>query len=296
MEGIAFSLRIPQRKPWGTMLENIASAKEIAEDRFKMLNGVPENEKSNAESFVDAILTSLDQLELRVSEQDPEKVAIRVGDVMASVSELKLLQTPGLPYLIPRTYADLPKLAGRGLARFEIENASGTPKTIEIVLDGYSSPLSSGAFAANVVSRAFDGQKLSVDSDSVVLNAKPETEFKEIPLEIFSVGQFEPSYRRELEVQYGEVPVLPLSIFGAVALTHSPNDDESSSPNEAFIFKFDRGAAGLGGMAFDEGKFSVIGYVTTGLEILPRLQTGDTIRRAELVRGREFLIFPETAT
>ena len=37
-----------------------------------------------------------------------------------------------------------------------------------------------------------------------------------LPLEILPLGEFDPVYRSTLDVQNGELPVLPLSIYGAV--------------------------------------------------------------------------------
>ena len=37
-----------------------------------------------------------------------------------------------------------------------------------------------------------------------------------IPLEILPLGEFDPVYRSTLDVQSGELPVLPLSIYGSV--------------------------------------------------------------------------------
>ena len=39
---------------------------------------------------------------------------------------------------------------------------------------------------------------------------------KVLPLEILPLGEFDPVYRSTLDVQNGELPVLPLSIYGAV--------------------------------------------------------------------------------
>lgn len=38
--------------------------------------------------------------------------AFRAADVLRDVSELELLQAPGLPYIIPRDYASYPRLTG----------------------------------------------------------------------------------------------------------------------------------------------------------------------------------------
>ena len=45
---------------------------------------------------------------------------------------------------------------------------------------------------------------------------------KVLPIEVLPLGEFDPVYRSTLDVQNGELPVLPLSIYGAVRpLPHS---------------------------------------------------------------------------
>ena len=39
---------------------------------------------------------------------------------------------------------------------------------------------------------------------------------KVLPIEVLPLGEFDPVYRSTLDVQNGELPVLPLSIYGAV--------------------------------------------------------------------------------
>lgn len=94
-------------------------------------------------------------------------------------------------------------------------------------------------------------------------------------------------------MQSGELPVLPLSIPGAVSMAHVPDTDAYLSGDEWFIFKFDRQQAGLAGLSFDEGTFGVFGYVTEGYEaVVPRLESGDVIVRAEVVEGADKLVRP----
>lgn len=38
----------------------------------------------------------------------------------------------------------------------------------------------------------------------------------------------------------GELPVLPLSVYGAVAMAHSDVSEEYSSPNQFFLFLYDK--------------------------------------------------------
>jgi hypothetical protein len=94
-------------------------------------------------------------------------------------------------------------------------------------------------------------------------------------------------------VQSGELPVLPLSISGAVSMTHVPDSDVLLSGDEWFIFKFDRQQAGLAGLSFDEGRFGVFAYVTSGMDdVVARLESGDVIVRAEVVDGADRLVRP----
>ena len=102
-----------------------------------------------------------------------------------------------------------------------------------------------------------------------------------LPLEILAAGDFEPVYRSTLDVRSGELPVLPLSIYGAgkllqagvyglavtnawcclflltwlvprhslraVAMAHLPDSSGSGyvSGTQFFIYKFDRTQASL---------------------------------------------------
>lgn len=85
-----------------------------------------------------------------------------------------------------------------------------------------------------------------------------------VPLEILPAGEFDPQYRIPLEVGSGELPVLPLSIYGAVAMARAPDvaGEGMLAGDEFFVFKFTREQAGLSGLSFDEGTFGVFGYVT----------------------------------
>lgn len=61
-------------------------------------------------------------------------------------------------------------------------------------------------------------------------------------------------------MQSGELPVLPLSIAGAVSMTHLPDTESFLSGDEWFIYKFDKQQAGLSG---EEGWHCVWGLLLT---------------------------------
>lgn len=96
-------------------------------------------------------------------------------------------------------------------------------------------------------------------------------------------------------MQGGELPVLPLSISGAVSMGRVPDSDAYLSGDEWFVYKFEKQQAGLAGLSFDEGTFGVFGYVTKGLDVVYQLRNGDVIVKAELVSGADKLLRPAAA-
>ncbi|KAM1057437.1 hypothetical protein ACFX10_030647 [Malus domestica] len=185
-------------------------------------------------------------------------------------------------------------LTGLGLTVGSNKYSSDQQTFVQVVIDGYSAPLTAGNFAKLVIDEAYDGTKLS-STDQAILsyNGLDKKSGNSVPLEIKPSGQFEPLYKTKLDVQDGELPVLPLSVYGAVAMAHSEVSDEYSSPYQFFFYLYDKRNAGLGGLSFDEGEFSVFGYTTVGKDILSQIKTGDVIRSAKLVEGQDRLVLPE---
>lgn len=59
-----------------------------------------------------------------------------------------------------------------------------------------------------------------------------------LPMEMLPLGEFDPVYRTPLDVQGGELPVLPLSIYGAVAMAYTASQDDGYvASNEFFLYK-----------------------------------------------------------
>ena len=155
-----------------------------------------------------------------------------------------------------------------GSAAFVDPDSEGGPQRrakLLLVLDGYSAPVTAGNFLANVVlAGKLTAAPLSVSQVSVLGGSEAAGAAAPLPLEVMPAGDFEPAYRSRLDVRSGELPVLPLSIYGAVAMAHLPGDDGGGyvSSQRWFVYKFDRSQAGLSGLSFDEGEFGVCGYVT----------------------------------
>ncbi|KAG2432024.1 hypothetical protein HYH02_013094 [Chlamydomonas schloesseri] len=306
LEEVQYLLRIPQRKPWASMAESVAEALEVSQQREVMLAGLSASTVPAAEPLLDSLSKSLRKLELAVKTQQPDAVALRVSDSLKAVAELELLQAPGLPFLIPKEYASLPRLVGRAVVELTLEKRDGSlgfldpvaggpakQAVLRLTLDGYSAPLSAGAFLRNVKEGMYDGRPISANYTSVLVTAPEGKQQPPVPLEIMPLGEFEPLYRLPLDVQSGELPVLPLSISGAVTFARLPSTESYLSGTDWFVYKFDKQQAGLGGLAFDEGQFGVFGYVTEGLEgVLPRLAPGDVIVQAKIISGGDKLVVP----
>eukprot|EP01018_Ginkgo_biloba_P022577 Gb_26968 [translate_table: standard] len=79
-------------------------------------------------------------------------------------------------------------------------------------------------------------------------------------------------------------------------MAHNPVSEEYSSPSQFFFYLYEKRNAGLGGLSFDEGQFSVFGYTISGREVLPQLKTGDIIKSIKLVDGLDHLVLPSSST
>lgn len=102
-------------------------------------------------------------------------------------------------------------------------------------------------FTASAVLSMCPYRPVQASYASVITNGDIKTPHPPIPLENLPAGTFDPLYRLPLDVQSGELPVLPLSIAGAVSMTHLPDTESFLSGDEWFVFKFDKQQAGLSG-------------------------------------------------
>ncbi|WRX28421.1 Cyclophilin-type peptidyl-prolyl cis-trans isomerase domain - like 10 [Theobroma cacao] len=309
LEDISYLLRIPQRKPYGSMEGNVKKALKIAVDgKDSILGSIPADLREKGSILYTSLIDGKEGLQALlkcIKDQDPDKVSVGLASSLDTVAELELLQAPGLSFLLPEQYLKYPRLTGRAVVELNIEKGDGssfTPEaggeprktaTVQVVLDGYSAPLTTGNFAKLVIDGAYDGTKLSCINQGIISENSLDKNGYSVPLEIMPSGQFEPLYKTTLNVQDGELPVLPLSVYGAVAMAHNEDSEEYSSPYQFFFYLYDRRNAGLGGISFDEGQFSVFGYTTAGREVLPQIRTGDVIRAAKLVEGQDRLVLPK---
>ncbi|KAL7103581.1 hypothetical protein ACP275_08G188600 [Erythranthe tilingii] len=310
LEDISYLLRIPQRKPYGTMEGNVKKALKIAVDKKEsILSSTPADLREKGDVLYASLTDGeggLNKLLNSIKDKDADKISVGLSTTLDTIAQLELLQAPGLSFLLPQQYSNYPRLAGRAVVEFAIEKgdgstfspeAAGQPRNtaiIQVVVDGYSAPLTAGNFAKLVVDGVYDGMKLNCTDQAILSDGAVGKDKGYItPLEIMPSGQFEPLYKTTLSVQDGELPVLPLSVYGSVVMAHNPDSEEYSSPNQFFFYLYDKRNAGLGGLSFDEGQFSVFGYTTKGKETLSELKTGDVIRSAKVIEGQDRLVLPK---
>ncbi|CAK9160211.1 unnamed protein product [Ilex paraguariensis] len=277
LEDISYLLRIPQRKPYGTMEGNVKKALKIAMDeKESVLASIPADLRDKGSDLYASFIDGKGGLQFLlecIKDKDPDRVSVGLASSLDTLAQLELLQAPGLSFLLPEQYLKYPRLSGRGTIEFSIKKgdgstfspeAGGEPRkiaTIQVVIDGYSAPLTAGNFAKLVVDGAYNGVKLSCTDQAILSDSGiGKNSGYGVPLEIMPSGQFEPLYKTTLSVQDGELPVLPLSVYGAVAMAHSDVSEEYSSPYQFFFYLYDKRNSGLGGLSFEEGQFSVFGY------------------------------------
>jgi hypothetical protein len=120
-----------------------------------------------------------------------------------------------------------------------------------------------------VLEGAYDGVTLKSANQAVIADSESGKKGYTIPLEVMPAGQFEPLYRSPLSIQVthststsetdlsscslyhdsfhllhlfqdGELPVLPMSVYGSVAMAHSEDSEEYSSPTQFFFYLYDK--------------------------------------------------------
>lgn len=135
-----------------------------------LLDGVPSSQLGEAQALLDDMAIEVKKAQASVAKQDPDGTSLHVNDVLKSVSKLELLQAPGLAFVIPKEYTNLPRLTGRAVVELtigrsgagadnfvdEVNGGRVARAKVQLTLDGYSAPISAGNFAANVQVRRHD--------------------------------------------------------------------------------------------------------------------------------------------
>ncbi|MEO1560187.1 MAG: peptidylprolyl isomerase, partial [Cyanobacteria bacterium J06632_19] len=268
----------------------------------KILASVPEDNQQQAEAWIGELQTGVEKLQEVAKTKDKEETWIERAKLLDLVTKLEESMVTGFPYEVPAEYSNLPQLKGR--ATVEVQTTQGD---LEVVLDGYSAPVTAGNFVDLVQRGFYNGLEFLRAEDFYVLQVgdppgkevgfiDPKTgEYRAIPLEVLVEGDKEPIYGITLEQAglYTEMPVLPFSSYGAVAMAR-PETEVNGGSSQFFFFLFEPELTPAGRNLLD-GRYSVFGYVTAGKEILEKIKEGDKIESAKVIQGIENLVEPQNA-
>jgi peptidylprolyl isomerase len=300
LEDIANELRANKR--WGAVSRDLKQASRILDKPSKILASVPKERQPQAEAWIAELKSGIEELQEIVNNKEKDPILEGRAKLLKLVGLLEESMVKEFPFEVPEEYSNLPQLKGR--ATIAIKTNRGD---LTVVVDGYSAPVTAGNFVDLVQRGFYDGLEFTRSEQSYVLQTgdpegdevgfiDPRTgKYRAIPLEILVEGDQEPTYGITLEQagRYLDMPVLPFSSFGALAMAR-PESDVDGGSSQIFFFLFEPELTPAGRNLLD-GRYAVFGYLTEGKKILDKLKAGDKIESATVVTGIENLIQPEAA-
>ncbi|MCV3212661.1 peptidylprolyl isomerase [Plectonema radiosum NIES-515] len=300
LEDIAAQLRANRR--WGAISRDISKASRILNNPSKILASVPEERQPQAEAWIAELKSGVTSLDEVVKTKDKEKLRSERAKLLKLVTLLEESMVKKYPFEVPAEYSNLPQLKGR--ATVDMKTTKGN---LTMIVDGYSAPVTAGNFVDLVQRGFYNGLEFTRSEESYVLQTgdpagkevgfiDPKTnKYRSVPLEILAEGDKQPTYGITLEEagRYTDMPVLPFSAFGALAMAR-PESEVNGGSSQFFFFLFEPELTPAGRNLLD-GRYSVFGYLTEGREVLDKLKAGDKIESAKVTQGLENLVEPKTA-
>lgn len=92
LENIQYLLRIPQRKPWGSMADNVRVTLGLAQSKSRMMESVPKDSTDDVLALVAELNTRLERVQFSVDRQDADRTSQAVARALATVAEIELIQ------------------------------------------------------------------------------------------------------------------------------------------------------------------------------------------------------------
>lgn len=298
LEDISNQLRANKR--WSAIAKDVSKASRLLDSPDKILASVPPERQEQAQGLIEQIKQGVVSLQEITERKDKEEIRSKRAEVLDLVGELEQSMVKAFPYEVPEKYSNLPQLKGR--ATIDVKTTKGN---MTVVVDGYSAPVTAGNFVDLVKRGFYNGLEFTRSEESYVLQTgdpkgadvgfiDPKTkQYRAIPLEILVEGDKAPTYEITLEEagRYTDMPVLPFSSFGALALAR-PERDVNGGSSQIFFFLFEPELTPAGRNLLD-GRYAIFGYVTEGKDVLDELKAGDKIESAKVVQGLENLQQPK---
>lgn len=211
---------------------------------------------------------------------------------------------------VPSEFSSVPKLEKRARVEFVLRkaekgakfNIDGVPydkAKLEMIVDGYTTPLTSGNFLDLVKRGFYDGMAIQRSDGFVVQTGDPDgpdgpligfgqdgdakKEPRRVPLELFVDGDKQPTYSETTEDgQRGSAQtVLPFQAYGALGMARDEYEADSAS-SQFFWLLFDSDLTPAGKNLLD-GRYACFGYTVKGNDFLGSVQEGDVIESAKVL-------------
>ncbi|KAF7141301.1 hypothetical protein RHSIM_Rhsim06G0194400 [Rhododendron simsii] len=311
LEDISYLLRIPQRKPFGTMEGNVKKALKIAvDDKDSIMASIPADLREKGSELYDSLIDGKGGLKTLlecIKDKDPDKVSVGLASSLDAVAQLELLQAPGLSFLLPQQYLKYPRLTGRGIVELVIEKgdgatfspeAGGEPRktaTIQVVLDGYSAPLTAGNFAKLVVDGAYNGVKLSCINQAILSDSKNSGyKLPVLPLSVYGAGQFSVFGESPQPINDGMMLWCPWSFWGHHQMIKSTGSEKYVIYILYFSDIYFEELSACGSYRFGTGCFFLASSHRAGLDFEPAFPTGLVILQVKEVKEEETSVSPPT--
>lgn len=298
LEDISNQMRANRR--WSAVSKDVSKALRVLDKPDEIVKYVPKERQPQAGTLIAKLKDGVSNLQEVVPTKDKEKILQQRSQLLDIVGELEELMVEKFPFEVPEKYSNLAQLKGR--ATIEIKTNKGD---LTMVVDGYSAPITAGNFVDLVQRGFYDGLEFTRAEEAYVVQTgdppgkefgfiDPKTkQYRSIPLEILIEGDKEPLYGVTFEQAglYTELPQLPFSAYGAVAMARAEVDVNNAS-SQFFFLLFDSELTPAGRNILD-GRYSVFGYVTKGKQVLGNIKAGDKIVSAKVVDGSENLLQPK---
>jgi peptidylprolyl isomerase len=297
LEDISYQIR---SKRWKKIDSDIKQASSLLASRGDaILQTIPESQRATGTTTLEQMKADVAALATAAEAKDKAAVQSQRNSILDKVGALEESMVTEFPYEVPEDYRNLPQLKGR--ATIAMKTTKGD---LEMVVDGYSAPVTAGNFV-DLVQRGFYTKLPFIRAeDSYVLQVgdppgdevgfiDPKTKkYRSVPLEVLVKGDKKPTYGITLEDagRYNDEPVLPFSSFGALAMAR-PEPDPNGGSSQFFFFLFEPELTPAGRNLLD-GRYAVFGYVTEGKDVLDKMVATDSVISAKVVSGLEHLVKP----
>mmetsp|Transcript_9752 Transcript_9752/g.26429 ORF Transcript_9752/g.26429 Transcript_9752/m.26429 type:complete len:447 (+) Transcript_9752:63-1403(+) len=314
LESISKALRIPGSKSLGPVAKAIKNSQNILTKQRKQIEAdfAPGKEETGKQAL-DDLSRSLTEFAAIVDAKDKQAVPDKQRECLSYVGVAEEAMVKGMPFEVPKEYANLPQLLGRATLEMKINCGNGpegrTDEVLTIVLDGYNAPVSAGAFLDLVERGFYNGMEIQRADGFVVQTGDPDGpgpeegfrdpktgEVRTVPLEVRVEGDKDPLYEFSMQDvgRVTEAPVLPFNAYGTLAWARNEFENNSASSQVFFLLK-ESELTPTGANLLD-GRFAVFGYVTEDSDAVGYMQVGDKIDYIKVKKiDGEFLNGPESS-